>query len=110
MRNFLKQHGKLLACLLFFLFFALLNGAAHAAGWFPAQALDTERSYHTAILLGDGRVLVAGGYNSSAGALNSAELYDPSTDTWSAATDNLTVARYHHTATMLPDGRILVTG
>ena len=39
------------------------------------------RAEHTASVLTNGKVLVAGGDNGS-GYLNSAELYDPSTGTW----------------------------
>jgi Kelch motif len=59
-------------------------------------------------LLPDGRVLVAGG-NTTGGrsALNSAEIYDPSTGTWTPA-PSLAVARFRHSATLLLDGRVLV--
>jgi hypothetical protein len=64
------------------------------------------RSGHTATLLPDGKVLVAGGNIS---VQSSAELYDPSTGTWNA-TGNMVVARSMHTATLLPDGSVLVAG
>ena len=63
---------------------------------------------HTATLLQNGKVLVAGGLASVAGA-RSAELYDPSARTWSAAADVLT-PRYQHTATLLQNGRVLLVG
>src|SRR5262249_34953117 len=50
----------------------------------------------------------AAGYNSAqGGAVTSAELYDPTTATWSAA-PSLSFARYHHAASALSDGRVLV--
>jgi hypothetical protein len=52
-------------------------------------------------------VLVPGGY--SGGELDSAELYDPGSGTWSA-TGSLAEARAGNTATLLPDGRVLVAG
>jgi len=61
---------------------------------------------HTATLLLDGRVLVAGGGGEASAA---AELYDLGRGTWSA-TGSLTTARFGHTATLLPDGRVLVAG
>jgi Galactose oxidase, central domain len=69
-------------------------------------SLTTARSGHTATLLLDGRVLVAGG---SPGELASAELYDPTSGTWTP-TGSLTKGRTLHTATLLPDGKVLVAG
>jgi Galactose oxidase, central domain len=71
-------------------------------------SLNTARQFHTATLLSNGKVLVAGGRGTS-GYLTSAELYDPASGTWSA-TGSLTTARYQHTATLLPNGKVLVTG
>ena len=52
-------------------------------------------------------MLVVGGSNGT--ILSSAELYNPTTGTWSVA-DSMTNSRYGHTATLLPDGRVLVVG
>lgn len=59
---------------------------------------------HTATLLPDGKVLVAGGSYYLA-----AEVYDPSTGTFSFA-GNMTALRYYHTATLLSNGKVLLTG
>jgi N-acetylneuraminic acid mutarotase len=72
------------------------------------------RSGHTAILLPNGQVLVAGGSaypRTGAGPYprSEAELYDPITGTWSK-TSRMTLARSGHTATLLPDGTVLVVG
>ena len=45
--------------------------------WSPAGSMTTARYYHTATLLPNGRVLVAGGYGDGRSYLASAELYDP---------------------------------
>ena len=76
--------------------------------WSATGSLGTARDDHTATLLPNGKVLVAGGENGS-GALASAELYDPATGTWSA-TGSLATARDYHTATLLPNGKVLVAG
>ncbi len=57
-------------------------------------SLTTARFVHTATLLLNGKVLVAGGSNGSS-VLTSAELYDPASGTW-AATGSLTTARHFH--------------
>jgi hypothetical protein len=59
---------------------------------------------HTATLLPDGRVLIAGG------DLDSAELYDPIANTFSTVPSPMTVARIWHTATLLPGGKVLIAG
>jgi hypothetical protein len=64
---------------------------------------------HTATLLPDGRVLVVGGDGGDAGAVASAEVWDPATALFSPA-GSLAEARFAHTATLLSDGRVLVVG
>ena len=70
--------------------------------WTQTGNLNFGRYGHTATLLPNGKVLVAGGANSS-------ELYDPSTGTWTQ-TGNLNFTRSGHTATLLPNGKVLVAG
>ncbi|MBS0452762.1 MAG: putative Ig domain-containing protein [Proteobacteria bacterium] len=79
--------------------------------WSQAGSLIHERDSHTATLLRDGRVLVAGGegQGGSKGALSSAELYDPATNTWSP-TGSLGQPRKQHIAILLPSGKVLVVG
>jgi Galactose oxidase, central domain len=51
--------------------------------WTPTGSLNIARVYHTATVLPNGKVLVTGGRGYNYEALNSAELYDPATGTWS---------------------------
>ena len=69
------------------------------------------RSRHTATLLSDGRVLVAGGENGDYihFYLPFAEIYDPATGTWSV-TGSMIKGRQGHRATLLADSSVLVTG
>ncbi|MGH8094559.1 MAG: kelch repeat-containing protein [Chthoniobacterales bacterium] len=86
---------------------ALVEPCAGAPGGFEATgSLATAREFHTATLLPNGMVLVAGG---NGNFLASAELYDPATGTWTA-TGSLATARALHTATLLPNGMVLVAG
>ena len=70
------------------------------------------RAYHTATLLPNGKVLMAGGsgtWGALPGLTSTAEIYDPVTDTftWTA---NLVENRENHGASLLPDGTVLLTG
>jgi hypothetical protein len=66
-------------------------------------------SNHTATLLANGKVLIAGGLDGYYDPTTSAELYDPSTGTFTT-TGGLNGRRSNHTATLLPNGKVLVAG
>ena len=67
--------------------------------------MNTGRAGHTATLLADGTVLVAGGWRAG----NTAEIYDPETKKFTP-TGAMTTQRWWPTATLLKDGRVLVAG
>jgi hypothetical protein len=76
-------------------------------------SMSISRRGHTSTVLGDGRVLVAGGAQSSAGgdspALDTAELYNPATGRFTP-TGTMTSGHDMHTGTLLSDGRVLIAG
>jgi Kelch motif len=80
------------------------------AGAFSATAsMHTAREGHTATLLRDGRVLVAGGSDNGVHTLSSAEIYDPPSGTWSSAGD-MTQPREAQVAVRLNSGKVLIAG
>ena len=73
-------------------------------------SMTTARGNHTATLLRDGRVLIAGGNpGDSTKQLASAELYDSASGTFSA-TGAMNIARWGHSAILMDDGRVLIAG
>ena len=81
--------------------------------------LTTPRANHTATLLDDGTVVLAGGWDlidfsvfNRSGTVNylaTAEVFDPASGLF-ALTVEMTTPRVFHTATLLKDGRVLMTG
>src|SRR5450432_1727706 len=89
--------------------------------WNAAGNLLSPREAHTATPLASGKILVAGGASDCTTAITpvsetfyctyvaGAELYDPTSNSWSAA-GTLATGRTGHTATLLASGKVLVTG
>ena len=82
-----------------------LTSRAQVAG---TPELHVARLGHTATVLSDGRILIAGGENAG-GPVNQAEIFDPDTGAFSVVGSSV-VARADHTATLLGDGRVLIAG
>ena len=70
--------------------------------------MSTDRYYATATLLANGKVLIAGGYDNGTNPVSSAELYEPSSSTFSP-TGSMS-PRDDATATLLANGKVLIAG
>jgi N-acetylneuraminic acid mutarotase len=77
--------------------------------WTATSSMTSERCSHTATLLPNGQVLVAGGEDNNGNSLASAELFSPATGTWEA-TRSLNTARTGPLAELLGSGTVLVAG
>jgi len=77
----------------------------------PAGEMSRQRNNHSATLLPDGTVLIAGGENGvgSPGTTTTAESYNPSNGRFEIL-GNMTFPRAGHTATLLPNGTVLLAG
>ncbi len=80
--------------------------------WTFTGSLPAPRSGDSTVLLPNGQVLLAGGIDESTSGgstLATAELYNPSTGTWTV-TGSMTTARYAFALIVLPNGEALAAG
>jgi hypothetical protein len=80
--------------------------------WTTVAPMQFGRGRHTAVLLSSGKVLIAGGQsdnNNNTSSLNSSELFDPLSGTWSDA-GTMVGARSQHIAVLLASDNVLVAG
>ena len=75
----------------------------------PTGDTSTARFSHTATLLLNGKVLIAGGMERNGVWLDSAELYDPAKGRFSLI-GKMSTRRAGATATLLPNGKVLIAG
>jgi hypothetical protein len=83
--------------------------------WTSTGAMQYSRRHLNATMLPDGTVLTTGGtsgggFNTYAGFVLPAELWNPGTGTWTKMASMVTPRLYHSTDALLPDGRVLCTG
>jgi len=78
--------------------------------WLPIASAGPGRAGSTATLLRDGRVLIAGGYTEDGSLLPYVEVFDPSSDRFTASRGQMNQPRRDHAAAALADGRVAITG
>ncbi len=92
---------------------AVVVVTATPSPFFPTGNLAHGREFHTATLLADGTILVAGGAiegdSYCLAGIDFAELYDPVSGSF-ALTSSMTDRRYAQTSTLLQNGKVLITG
>lgn len=104
MRNCLK------APLLIVLASLLADFSLSAQSFTPTGSMNLARTQHSATLLNNGTVLVAGGGSDSTASGYTAEVYSPQTGTWRFTSHVMNFSRTGHTAVKLADGRVLLAG
>lgn len=77
--------------------------------WTLTGSMHSIRAGHTATLLPNGQVLVAGGAGTGGSSLASAALYTPATGKWTT-TGSMNTSRLNQTAPLLNNGQVLVAG
>ena len=95
---------------------AVLDLNAPTPAWRQTAPMQNPRIYHTLTMLADGTVLAVGGATTSdqvstvtTGTLPT-EIWNPTSETWSAAAPIAAARNYHSTALLMPDGTVLVGG
>jgi uncharacterized protein (TIGR03437 family) len=114
MKYLLSGSVAMLLCALLLSIYCL-TVVAQQPNWMVTGNLNQARYNHTATLLANGKVLLAGGFircgdfSPPCPLLDSAELYDPATGRWEL-TGRMSMARAFHIAIRLNNGKVLVAG
>lgn len=106
MRNATQTPARISTMVFVVLLVSGLTPAASQGQWVTTGRLAEPRWDHSATLLPNGKVLIAGGVSGSSEYLRTAELYDPAKGVWTS-TGSLARIQSYHTATMLPNGKVL---
>jgi hypothetical protein len=93
----------------------VLDMNAPTPAWRTIAPMAFPRTYHVMTVLPDGNVIVTGGGRTTghadlANAVYPAELWSPTTETWTTLSSMQAPRLYHGTALLLPDARVLVSG
>ena len=86
-----------------------ISAGSSAGSLMPASPMLEPRSAHSATLLPDGKVLIAGGMRRNQDFYKSAELYDPATSKFQS-TGEMSLGRVGHIAVLLGSGKVLIAG
>ena len=94
---------------------AVLDTTAATPAWRQTAPMLSDRIYHTLTMLANGEVLAVGGEATSNQAVVTkgvlpTEIWNPTSETWSAAAPIATARNYHSTAVLMPNGQVLVAG
>ncbi len=104
-----KMSSKIILLALLAMLLCSCTGIVASTGgvWIETGSMNVGRAYYTAILLNDGKVLVAGGLWGA----DSCELYDPSTGTW-RFTASMHIGRHwiKQAGVLLHNGKFLISG
>lgn len=93
----------------------VIDFTATSPQWRQVASMAFPRAYHVETLLPDGSVLVTGGGRTTGdydipNAVYAAEIWNPTTETWTTMSSMQKPRLYHGSALLLPDGRVLVSG
>ena len=90
----------------------ILDFSAAAPKWRSTGSLNYPRLLGNTVNLPDGQVLIVGGGEKAAftNPVKIPEIYNPSTEKWTALAPQQASRMYHSTALLLPDGRVLSAG
>ncbi len=94
---------------------AVLDTTAATPVWRQTAPMLSDRIYHTLTMLANGEVLAVGGEATSNQAVVTkgvlpTEIWNPTSETWSAAAPIATARNYHSTAVLMPNGQVLIAG